>query len=179
MSQEKSVCCFCRLPRATFECEVCSEPVCRSCVLRLPEETFAMLPEKPAGLCHDKYCPRCHDEHIETALTTYNEIMERAKNVGYWAKGYRGHVPVLKKARFDISVENGLDRDDVLLRLGFKAAQAGFNGLIQGEVTSAKVRNFGYQKMTWSASALPCMVDDEKLAREEYREAHWRILHHR
>lgn len=182
MSQKESkneTCCFCRQPRADAGCEVCSEPVCRSCVQHLSEETFAMLSTKPEILSHDKYCPRCFDEHVEPARVRYEEVLERAKEVHFWPRTYRGNIPVLKKGRVELSVPSGRGRDEVLLKLGFLAAEQGFNGLVQGELVSKKVRDHGYQKMEWSARGMPVTVDEGKLEREEFREAHWRVLAHR
>ena len=138
-----------------------------------------MLIERPETLQHVNYCPRCHDEVVAPALAKYNETLARAKNVNYWPRAYRGHIPILKKAREEISVASGRDRDDILLKMGFIAAEMGFNGLVRGELVSRKVRDEGYQKMEWSGRATPCNVDEEKLERNEFREAHWRVLSHR
>lgn len=179
MASSKELCCFCRLPKADLECEVCHDDVCKSCVVRLPEESFALMTPKPENLSKSAYCPRCHGDIVEPALATYGETLERAKQVGYWSRTYRGQVPVLKKGREKIEVSGGRDRDDVLIRLGYMATELGFNGLIQGELKSRKIRDHGYQKMEWSGHALPCIVDMEKVEREEWQEAHWRVLHHR
>lgn len=176
---EPQTCCFCRLPRAEMDCEVCKEPVCRSCVQRLSEDSFNMLSKKPAILSHDKYCPRCHDEHIEPARASYDETLERAKQVHFWPRTYRGHIPVIAKGRAELVVEGGNDRDEVLLKLGFMAAELGYNGLIKGELVSRKWRDEGYQKMQWTGRGFPVTVDEGKLERAEFREAHWRVLHHR
>ncbi|MBI3542190.1 MAG: hypothetical protein HY075_02805, partial [Deltaproteobacteria bacterium] len=143
------------------------------------EDTFELLDPVPAELCHNNYCPRCFDSVVGPAKASYDETLERAKKVGFWSRGYRGNVPVIKKALRDIEVVGGKDRDKVVLKLGFKAASMGYNGLVRGELVSKKVRDHGYQKMVWSGSAIPCTVDEGKLEREEFREAHWRVLAHR
>lgn len=178
-SSEKAVCCFCHLPRAELGCDSCSEPVCRSCVHRLHEDTFLMLAQVPKELSHTDYCPNCHDNNVAPALEKYNEVLEKAKGVHFWPKTYRGHIPILKKGRVEIVVAEGRDRNEVLLKLGFLAAEQGFNGLTRGELFSKKVRNHGYQKMVWSGKGFPVTVDEGKLERAEFREAHWRVLHHR
>lgn len=113
------------------------------------------------------------------AAAAYSETLERAKNVGYWPRTYKGHVPIIKKGLEILRVEGCRDRDDALMRLGFMAAERGFNGLIQGELSSKKERDHGYQKMLWSGHALPAKIDDEKLERAEFNEAHWRVIYHR
>ena len=179
---EKEVCSFCRLPKAVpvqDDCNVCQESVCRNCVQMLHEDDFRYANERPEILSHARYCPRCFDEHIIPAREAYTETLERAKNVGFWTRTYRGTIPIIKRGRLEIEVKGGRDRDDILLRLGFRAAELGFNGLVHGVMASKKLRNHGYQKMEWEARALPVKVDQEKVDREEWREAHWRILSHR
>lgn len=142
-----------------------------------------MLEKIPDELTKLQYCPRCHDEKVAPIAEHYAQTLERAKNVGFWAKAYRGNVPVLKKARYEVQVQGGTDRAEVLLKLGFRAAEQGFNGVINGELIGKKVRREGdrkgYQSMEWSARGWPVMVDEDKISREEFREAHWRVLHHR
>ena len=69
------------------------------------------------------------------------------------------------------------DRDETILRLAFQAAKGGFNALVQGDVTSRKVRNHGYQKSVWSGTAFAADVDEEKLNRNDYLEEVWRRGH--
>lgn len=181
-AREKQLCCSCRLPRAQQNCPVCQEPLCRSCAQRPEPEAFAFKAKVEPILTHPEYCPRCYDAHVVPALNAYLETLEKAKNVGFWPKTYRGHIPVLKKARIEVKVEASPDRDEVLLRLGFMAAEQGFNGLILGEIIARKVHkgnSRGYQTMEWSGHALPAQVDQDKIDRAEFREAHWRVLSHR
>ena len=179
MTTTKEVCSFCRQPRAIEVCEVCNEFTCSKCMIRHNPESLEALTSIPIELEAVDCCPRCYDAKVQPALDAYNEVLERAKAVGYWSKAYRGHVPVLEKGRIEVAVQDGKDREDVIYKLGYLAAEQGFNGLINGVVDSKKVRDHAYSKMVWSGKALPCRVDMEKLDREEYREAHWRVLHHR
>jgi len=181
MSDSKALCCFCRLPRAELSCGACSEDVCRSCTESVDDEAFSLLSERPEVLSHAQYCPRCFETIVEPALADYGERLKRARNVGYWARTYRGHIPVIKKARRDVEVAGLRDRDDALIKLGFMAVELGFNGLVHGELVSRKVRENGdgYQRTIWSGRATPCMIDQEKLDRADYNEATWRVIPHR
>jgi hypothetical protein len=143
------------------------------------DEAFRLLDVRPAELGHAQYCPRCHESVVEPALQRYDEQLSRARNVGYWARTYRGHVPVLKKGQRSIEVAGFRDRDEALLKMAFLAVEQGFNGLVHGELISRKERNHGYQKMLWSGRATPARIDEEALERAEYHEATWRVIHHR
>lgn len=175
----KELCSFCRLPRADLNCQVCTQSICRHCVQRLAEDAFTFLTTRPVELTHRDYCSRCYDEQVVPRLEQYNETLAKAKEVHYWPRTFRGNIPILKKGRTEIEVASGNDRDETLLRLGFLAAEQGFNALVHGEIKSKKIRNFGYQKMEWSGSARPVIIDVEKLERQEFHEAHWRVLAHR
>jgi hypothetical protein len=163
----KQVCINCHLPRAELSCGLCAADVCRDCVCRLAPEAFELRAEKPAELSHLSYCPGCYEETVTPALEAYEAMLETAKEVGYWAKNYRGSIPILEKGREVVAVEGARDRDEALLRLGFKAAELGFNGLVQGELKGHKVRRGGdprgYQSMEWSGHALPVRVDSARL----------------
>ena len=170
----KQTCSACRLPRAQHECEVCFEPICRSCLQRIDENTFQYLPNIPEILTHAVYCQRCYDEHVVPAVTNYTEVLERAKNVFFITKSFRGHLPVLKKAKLEVSIENCMDRDETIMHLAYLAAQQGYNSLIYAEVSSEKVRNNAYQTSRWKGNGLPAEVDEAKLRMDEYREEVWR-----
>jgi hypothetical protein len=128
-------------------------------------DSFPFLETKPAELSHTHYCSACYTNVIEPALESYNEVMERAKNLYFFFDEQKKPVPVTKRAKFRISVKGRLDREETILRLAFIAAQQGFTAVIEATVTSKKVRNEGYQKSIWQGEALPVYVDVEKLER--------------
>lgn len=178
----KSECMVCRKPNATLNCGICETDLCKNCIEKAPDEAFAMLTVKPEILNHTGYCPNCFDDEISPKIEEYAALLERARNVGIWTKAYKGNVPVVKKARDPIAVEGAEDKDDLFMKIGFAAAEQGFNGLIRVEVNYKKLqfdKGQKYQKMVWSATGHPVLVDEAKLAREEFHEAHWRVLSHR
>lgn len=179
MSTNPSICIFCRQPKAGLACGACTAPVCKGCVMRIEGNAFKLQTEIPLILSNSAYCPGCYDQHVSPALTEYKATLTRAREVGVWSKTYRGRIPVLKKSRKEVSAEDFADKDELILFLAFRAAEQGFNGLTQTDLTSRKTRVNGYQKTLWNGRALPVLVDEEKLSREEFREAHWRVLHHR
>lgn len=164
MSQTtKQTCIFCHLQRQTVRCGVCENPVCRSCALHVSRADFELFDELDATLLHPDYCPTCYDSTVALAKAQYDEIVERAKQVHYWPKSYRGAVPILKKSQVKLRVANVTDEKLALLKLAVEASRSGFNALIHGEISARKVRNHGYQKMLWSGSAMAATIDESKV----------------
>lgn len=172
---EKLPCISCRIPqspKASHECGICNERVCRSCAIFLDETTFAFRSELAPELKHSYYCAPCHDTHVQPELDRYEALLETARGVYFFFGISRHPLPVLRKADREVRVADCADRDETILRLGYQAAEAGYNAIILGEVTPSKVRNHGWQKSSWSGHGLPALVDAEKLERD----AQMRIL---
>lgn len=64
-----------------------------------------------------------------------------------------------------IKIDNCDDREETLLRLAFVAAQKNFDGLVDVELASKKVRDGSYQTHKWSGSAVPTHIESKKLNR--------------
>jgi hypothetical protein len=120
---------------------------------------------KPVELSHSHYCSACYTNVIDPALEEYNEIMERAKQMYFFFDEQKKPVPVTKRGKVRIFVKDCVDREEAIMRMAFIAAKQGFTALIEGNITSKKVRNEGYQKSIWSGEALPVYVDVERLER--------------
>jgi hypothetical protein len=114
---------------------------------------------------------------VEPAIAAYQETLEKAKEVIFIPKSFRGQLFVIRKSTTQIHAKEMRDRDETIMKLAFKAAEGGFNALIQGDVTSQKVRNHGYQKSLWNGSAFPAQLDESKLNRNDYLEEVWRRGH--
>ncbi|HRK01134.1 MAG TPA: hypothetical protein PLH57_00590 [Oligoflexia bacterium] len=166
------VCIHCHLAKPrTDKCELCEESVCASCVIRpTPERVqYWSSTDRPKETECKWVCPRCFDETLEPIYERYDQALEAAHNTHYFPKAYRGAPPVLRKARQPVTVDNGVDREDVLTKLQLVAVQQGFNGLIHLEIESKKQRMVdGYSKMVWRGTALPADLDTEKLERGWY-----------
>lgn len=120
-----------------------------------------MAPE----LQHSYYCAPCHSESVEPQLTSYQEIMERAKAVYFFFDTRKHAIPLLAKAKSAIEVKSCVDRDETILRLGFLAARLGFNAIVDAEVNHEQVRNHAFQKTSWSGRGWPANVDGDRLER--------------
>lgn len=160
-----SVCISCRRPKAVLNCEVCQEALCKSCAQFLEATTFSFYKKIPEVLSHTYYCSSCHDEHVEPALAAYEEIMERAKSVYFFFNTQKKAVPLIKRSKESVRVEACVDRDETILRLAFLAAEQGFNGIVEAEVTSKKIRNQGYEKSLWQGVGYPAQVNAERMER--------------
>lgn len=164
MSQT-AICISCRKPQAIHECALCFEPICKACEIFLKQGTFAFLPKIDEDLQHSYYCAPCHEKTVEPALATYHAMIEQAKGVFFFFDSRKKPIPLLKRARESIEVTVCEDRDETILRMGFMAATLGFNAIVDAEVKADKVRDHGYQKMTWRGKGWPANVDAEKLDR--------------
>lgn len=164
----KSLCISCRSPNAALHCELCNETVCKNCIQVLDEDAFSFQAVTPPELRHIRYCAFCYDAHVAPALEKYTEVLERARGLYFFFTTQKKQYPLVRKARQKVVVEACNDRDETILRLGFLAAELGFNAIIEGEVTAKKVRNEGYQKSVWHGVGTPAQVDAEKLARQDY-----------
>ena len=156
-------CCNCRSPRVQTHCELCQGALCKKCVQSPPKGAFAYWEECPEDLRFLNYCPSCYQEKVETAATQYEETLTRAKAAYVFFNSQKKAIPVLKKAKTKISIENQEDRDDTILKLAYRAAQDGYNALVECEVVSAKKRNEGFLHSVWSGSAYAASVDEEKM----------------
>lgn len=172
-----AACSTCRAPRATTDCALCSEPLCRRCVILPAGDAFALDPQAAPELKLPRYCQRCHDDRVAAPLAAYEETLALARDVIYLPKTYKMQVQVLKKAKNEVRVEACADRDETILRLAFLAARDGYNALIQAEVERRKVRNHAYQTSEWSGHGFPATLDVERLNRAEYLEEVWRRGH--
>ncbi len=165
MSQ--SECISCRKSKAPYTCEVCNESLCKSCLQRLDADTFSFLAEIPEPLSHTNYCGPCYDEVVAPELDAYEEIKERAKNVYVYFKTQRKEIPLQRKSKEVFKVRDRADRDDTIFRLGFFAAQAGYNAIVEVDVYAEKVRNEAYQNSKWHGSGIAAQIDAEKQDRQD------------
>lgn len=167
---ETAECVVCRRPKATHSCGLCESAVCKNCRQILESDTFAFLSTVADDLTHTTYCPPCFDEKVAPAVDSYNEILERAKKVYVFFTAQKKEIPLLKKSKETLHIKDRPDRDEVIFRLGFLAAERSFNAIIEVDVTSEKLQHGRHQKSNWRGSAVPAQIDSEKMdRRDSYR----------
>jgi hypothetical protein len=163
MSQALRICFICQKPKAPKTCELCHGSICKACQQTLSTDAFLYLAKIPTRLSHSSYCVKCYDDEVLPALTDYNEMTERAKDVYYLSKAYPGWIRVLQRHTKRVVVDDCDDRRETILRLAFQAAEMGFNAIIEAEVESFKTRNHAYQSARWKGSAMPAKIDGDHL----------------
>lgn len=161
-------CLSCRRPKADRACGLCSEPVCRGCAQFLEEGSFAYRAEVAQELKHSFYCQGCYSQTVEPELEQYQETLERARDVFFFFNTQKRPVQLMNKGTSQAVVSDCEDRDETILRMGFIAAEQGFNAIVDAEVNHEKVRNHGWHKTRWSGRGWPAQVDAEKLSRHDY-----------
>ena len=164
---QNAECISCRKPKATFECDVCHENVCKNCSQLLDKSTFSFMEEVPEVLTHHRYCSSCYDQDVAPALDVHLEILERAKNVFVFFTTQRKEIPLIRRSKITYFVKDRQDRDDTILRLGYFAARENFNAITEVTVSSQKVRNQAYQTSIWQGSGIPALVDEVKLEAQD------------
>ncbi len=140
----------------SFRCGVCDCLLCKECAQFQEESFFSFLKEIPKALRHSIYCAPCHAREVEGAKQPYLELLEKAKEVYVFFENRA--VPLIRRSKTKVSVENCPDRDETLLRLAFFAAEQSFNALVEVELNSEKVFNHGYQSLNWSGTAYPAEI---------------------
>ncbi|MBL7714622.1 MAG: hypothetical protein JNL01_04085 [Bdellovibrionales bacterium] len=172
-----SACESCRSPEVTENCEACQKALCSDCVLNPEPGAFQLMPKIPSKLSHQKYCRFCFDETVQPAYEKYLENLEKAKNVNVFYKTQRKGIPLAKgtgRSKLKFTVEACPDRDETILRLAYQAAEMDYNGILDTEVSSEKVRHFGYQTSVWKGSASPAHINDYLLRLQDQQEQEFR-----
>jgi hypothetical protein len=159
-------CVSCRKPKASLTCDLCEDSLCKKCAQILNQDTFSFLESLPEVLTHHTYCGVCFDQNVAPELDAYQEAMEAAKNVFVFFKTQRKDIPLIKKSKDTFQVMNCEDRDEMILRLAFFSVKAGYNGLIEVEVSSEKLHPGGsYQTSQWRGIGTAAMIDASKIER--------------
>lgn len=166
VGMEKAVCCVCQKPKASLTCGICQSTVCKYCAQFTDEETFAFLPQKPAFLQQDTFCGPCFTEQVAPELNAYENFMNLAKDVLVYAKNQSKESRLLSRKEEPLQVLGCTDENETILRLAFLAAKAGFNGLVDVNVSGQKVRQGTYQTTIWSGTGIPTQIESKKIIRD-------------
>ena len=74
---------------------------------------------------------------------------------------------MVKRFEDPISIIDCADYDETILRLAFRGAELGFNGIIDVDITSKKVKTGNYQTTVFSGTAIPANVREDKLIKDK------------
>ncbi|MEQ1878522.1 MAG: hypothetical protein ABL958_17910 [Bdellovibrionia bacterium] len=153
------VCINCQKPKANLKCGICGTSVCKKCAQFVEEDHFMLMPQVPDELAKGRYCPPCFDEKISPALSAYDALIARAKQVIIFHPEDAAETRLFQRENKPVTVENCADNSDVLMKLAYMAVEAGCNTLIDVQVTSEKVDISGYQTSKWKGKGLPVKLD--------------------
>lgn len=159
---KSEACAICQKPKAPFHCGLCEVALCKSCAQVLADEDFAFLAKRPPELAHGVYCAPCFDSKVAEPLQSYNETLDRAREVNVYTKEQAKETRLLKRTEKPLRVEACADEEETLLRLAFLAAQAGFNSIIDVEINSKKVRDHAYQTTMYTGTAVPIQLAENQ-----------------
>ncbi len=173
MLKDSNTCCASCLQskpslKSKLQCGVCECLLCKDCVQFLEEDHFSFLKEPAEELKHKTYCRNCYDEKVMPAHEAYLELMERAKQVYVFFKKH--NIPLIRKSKHWVSVQDCPDREEALLRLAFFAAEQSFNALVEANLISEKRFVNGYQSLIWHGKAYPAEIRVAGLEENRFKE---------
>ena len=160
-------CSSCFKPKANLICGICQDSICKKCTQFVDETSFSFLAKVPQDLSHTAYCETCFTQKVSPELIKYNEMMEQAKNIMVFMKAQFKETRLIKRLEDPINVVGCADYDETLLRLAFQAAQLNYNGIIDVDITSKKIRTGKYQTSIFSGTAIPANVREDKLIKDK------------
>ncbi len=166
LDAESMGCISCQGTKALLKCGCCESDVCKYCAHILPEDNFSFLTEVAPELKHEVYCPPCFNLHVSDQWDDYQATMEKAKNINVYLSNQSKETRLIKRIQKPIKVSGCKDHDETLLRLAFQAVKAGFNGLIDVDLVSQKVKIAGYQTQTWSGKGIPVELKGHHIVKD-------------
>ncbi|MDH4468535.1 MAG: hypothetical protein QE271_10775 [Bacteriovoracaceae bacterium] len=160
MSNLTAICKNCQnsQAKAVYQCGVCGDPVCKKCSL-FPSETFSYLRTIPPILTHDCYCGSCYEQNVAGPTATYNEMMEKAKEITIYTTKETKLTRLFVRKHLPYEVENCADEREAIMRMSFFAVQDNFNCLIDVEITKKKVANGSHKKFIFAGKSVPHLLD--------------------
>jgi hypothetical protein len=162
---ENTTCAHCGT-KSKLTCESCGTSACKYCLQFIDEDRFAFQPELTKQLPFAAYCPTCFDIYVAPLATTYDQTVVRANNILVYDKCQGKETRFFKRTEKQVRVERCIDRATTLLRLAFQAAAAGYNGLIDVDIKSEKIRNGSYQTTLWSGTGIPTHIESRKILKD-------------
>lgn len=153
-------CSICLTAKATLYCKTCDDPLCKKCAQVVGEDRMSYLDEnvpdplKGGGV----FCNSCFESKAAPLLNEYDQIVERAKEVFVFFKEESKETRLIRRSEKKFKVD-GEDKDDIVLKLAFLAAKAGFNAVVDIEVSAEKRRDGSYKLVSWSGAGTAAQVD--------------------
>ena len=157
------ICTICQKPKAKLECGICKEPICKNCTQFVDENYFSFCKVISKNLSFTSYCGTCFNQEVEPAIESYEQMMQKAREVSLFYKDQGKETRRMSRLERPIVIENCLDKDELILRLAFRAVEENFNTLVDVDLVSQKVKQGNYQHLIWKGTAVPISLEPEKL----------------
>jgi len=152
---QKETCTTCGKSKSILNCGMCAVTVCKHCAQFIDEDTFSFLDVKKPEMAHSTFCNTCFDQHIAADLVLYEQTMETAKNISIYYNDQGKETRLMKRIDVLLTVNDCTDRNEIIMRLAFKAVQMGFNAVIDVDIVATKVRTGAYQTHMYRATGIP------------------------
>jgi hypothetical protein len=163
-------CSTCGKDKTRLHCGICEVSICKVCSDSLDSNIengrFLLMTDVPKELLHPVYCHCCFVEKVNPPYQRYLEVLERAKNIIVFDKGQKKETRLMRRNQKPLRVESCADRQETLMRLAFGAAEAGFNGLLDVDLSPKKIREGSYQTTSWSGSGIPAQIEERRVLRD-------------
>jgi hypothetical protein len=155
-----ATCTTCLTAKAPYNCKVCETPVCKKCAHFFSEEQIPYLPYQiPQDIRGGgAFCNACYNEKVAPVVDHYEATLARAREVFVFFVEESKETRLIRRSEKTFKVD-GDDKDDIVLKLAFLAALAGFNAVVDIEVTGVKRRDGSYKLVSWSGSGTAAQVD--------------------
>ncbi len=148
-----SPCAICNASKAPNTCRSCDSSICKSCLEFVSDETFEFADYTEANSPIGSYCSSCYTTEIVPALETYNEILERAKEVTVFSADQGKETRLIKRSDLKFQIDECEDKDVLTMRLAYMAAKAGYNTLVDVDLVYSKVRDGSFKLSNWRGTA--------------------------
>lgn len=159
-------CTICQTNKAGLECGPCQTPVCKYCAQFIDADTFSFFPTLPEDLKHEVYCNSCYDAKVAPHKELYEKTMAAAKEIQVFNITQGKETRFIRRNEKPVKVVDCPDYEEAVLRLAFFAALAGYNAIVDLDLSSKKYKDGTRQTTKWSGSAVPAQVESRKLVKD-------------
>lgn len=108
----------------------------------------------------------CFEAKVAPVMEKYDSLMEQAGDVTVYFINQGKETRLIKRSDKKLRIEECSDRDETLLRLAFRAVEAGYNTIVDTELTYEKHRDGSFKISNWKGTATAANLDDRNRPRE-------------
>lgn len=163
---ESTGCSVCLKPKAPYQCGICDCTLCKKCARFIDPEDYTFYRKVPEVLTKGIYCNPCFDSQVQPEIDKFDDIMARAAEVYIFDTTQGKETRLYKRDETPLKVVHCDDEKETVMRLAFMAAQKGYNGIVDMDVSYEKIKSGAYQIMKWNGTAVPTQVDEAKINRK-------------